>query len=507
MSSFPWVVAAMMAVLSAWYQLRHHQHPADQYVPLASWLRAGIYFCFCYLVAWFSGALPAALAGPVATAEQLADPLWRIWVLGLFALVTVGYWIIWARFTIRFERRLELLPQVFFGLCWGLASGFLFLAFWHIVAGLMPFLPTWAIWILSYLLISVWQALWQDYGWDVYVSPEHDCPWSIALKVPATHIPNVTFCLIFFAIYENYWIFVGLQTWALLGASIAMRMPSPWNNAQTPPALQSPGLFGPDHPHATGYETDDLRGDPLLRSTGLPAGTTTLILQAHLLSTLSPLLLFAVLGSYREYIEGIVFAPQLLYMAGGLIMLGGIYEIARNPFAHDDYLQPGAKALSGLFPGTVACIGMALLVTAYAGQQLLFPGLFWLLALAYPAVFRFQRIAAAVRTCLGLAMAVTLYRSLGDPIVFLSLVGIVLVLYFGALLQQTRSMGLLSLVALFNAHGMLTLSWAIYNGARGDSLPNWLVLVVGALTVVGVMALWPRLVRLRPTPNARAVGD
>ena len=75
------------------------------------------------------------------------------------------------------------------------------------------------VWLLSYALIAIWQWLWQDYYWDVNISPEHDSPWSIKLKVIATHIPNITTCLIFFALYKNYAIFVALQTWALLGAS------------------------------------------------------------------------------------------------------------------------------------------------------------------------------------------------------------------------------------------------------------------------------------------------
>lgn len=503
MAYFPWVTGAAMLILSVWYQRRHRQHPADVYVPLASWLRAGIYFCFCYLFAWFSGALPAALASPVATEAQLADPVWRTWVLGLFVLVTIGYWVIWARFTIRFGRKLELLSQVFFGLCWGLASGFLFLSFWHLVAGAMPFLPTWGVWIISYVLISIWQALWQDYGWDVYVSPEHDCPWSIALKVPATHIPNVTFCLIFFSLYENHWIFVGLQTWALLGASIAMRMPSPWNKAPTPPALQSPGLFGPNWPHATGYEARNLRDDPHIRATGLSAGTMLGVLQGHLLATLSPLLLFAVVATHRDYLESVLYAPQLLYLAGALLMAGGACEIARNPFAHDDYTRQGGDSLVGVVPGTAACLSMAVVIAASAGQQLLLAVPALLLALSYPALMRFDWAPALARTSLGLVMALTLYRALGDPVVFLSLVGVLLAVYFGDLLRRTRSHGLHGLVALFAAHGMLTIPWAIYNSARGESVALWLVFVVGAVALVLAMALWSRLTRLSPTPNAR----
>ena len=47
-------------------------------------------------------------------------------------------------------------------------------------------------WLLAYTSIAIWQWLWQDYYWDVYVSPEHDSPLSIKVKVLATHIPNIT---------------------------------------------------------------------------------------------------------------------------------------------------------------------------------------------------------------------------------------------------------------------------------------------------------------------------
>ena len=65
----------------------------------------------------------------------------------------------------------------------------------------------------------------------------------------------------FFALYKNYAIFVALQTWALLGASLAMRMPSPWSSEITPNATRSVGLFGLIR--ASGYEPDDPENDLL----------------------------------------------------------------------------------------------------------------------------------------------------------------------------------------------------------------------------------------------------
>jgi hypothetical protein len=260
-------ILLVMAILILLYLRRHRQHPADVFVPKAAWLRAGIYFCFCYLAAVVTGVFEALFSSPVVTDEQLSDTAWWLWVGGLILLVTAAYWVIWARYTIRFERRLDVLPQVLFGLLWGVASGMLFLSFYRVAETIGDTWATWQVWLLAYGLIAVWQWLWQDYGWDVYVSPEHDSPWSIRLKVFATHIPNITACLIFFALYESYAIFVALQTWALLGASLAMRMPAPWSLEDTPAATRSPGFFG--LPRASGYQPADPQHDPYLRAAHL----------------------------------------------------------------------------------------------------------------------------------------------------------------------------------------------------------------------------------------------
>jgi hypothetical protein len=144
----------------------------------------------------------------------------------------------------------------------------LFLSFYHIAQAIGSTWAAWQVWLLAYLMIAIWQWLWQDYYWDVYISPEHDSPWSIQVKVFATHIPNITACLIFFALYENYAIFIALQTWALLGASLAMRMPAPWSREITPPATRSTGLFG--FKRASGYVSADPENDPYMRAAHLP---------------------------------------------------------------------------------------------------------------------------------------------------------------------------------------------------------------------------------------------
>jgi hypothetical protein len=208
------------------------------------------------------------MKSPIFTPDQSMDIAWWFWLIGLILLVTVAYWIIWARYTLRFERHLDVIPQTMFGIFWGVASGSVFLSFYHVAKTIGHQWATWQVWLLAYVMIAFWQWIWQDYYWDVYIAPEHDSPWSIKFKVIATHIPNITACLVFFAIYDNYFIFIALQTWALLGASLAMRMPAPWSQELTPPATRSKGLFG--FIRASGYISEDPENDPYLRSAHLP---------------------------------------------------------------------------------------------------------------------------------------------------------------------------------------------------------------------------------------------
>jgi hypothetical protein len=262
-----------MAVLLAYYLVRYHrpeilQREVSEFIPMAAWLRAGFSFCLFYLVSWATGTMQAIVSSPIATAEQLASGGWWLWVIGLIAFILFAYWGIWARYTIRFERKLDLFPQIIFGLLWGSAFGQMLLSLWHIAAMIGRGWATWQVWLLAYVLITVWQWLLMDMYWDIYISPEHDSPKSIMLKVPLTHIPNVTLCLIFFAIHRNYLIFIALQTLALVGASINLRMPAPWSTDKTLPARRARSIFW-GLPRCGGYISDDPENDPYLKAAHL----------------------------------------------------------------------------------------------------------------------------------------------------------------------------------------------------------------------------------------------
>lgn len=252
-----WLIAGVMVALLLLYLARYRGHDKTVWSAPAAWSRAAIYFCFCLLAASISGALTATLESPLIYPGQAQDPLWWISTLGVLIFIIVAYWGYWYHNTLRFGRKLDLLPQGAFGLCWGLTTGLYFLAFWHISLRIGGGWPIWGVWLLAYVMISLWQALWMDMYWDVWVSPEHDSPESIRKKVPRTHIPNMTLCLTYFAVYQNYWIFIGLQTLALMAASYGMRMPAPWCRETTPAARQVPGLLG--LPRAGGYIGDEQR--------------------------------------------------------------------------------------------------------------------------------------------------------------------------------------------------------------------------------------------------------
>jgi len=239
-----------------------------EYFPPAAWLRAGILFCCFYLVSWVSGTMEVILTSPIATSAQLADSIWWSWVIGLTAFILFAYWGIWARFTMRFDRKIDLFPQITYGLVWGTAFGQMLLSIWRITEVIGDTWKPWQQWLMAYALIGIWQWLLMDMYWDVYISPEHDNPKSIRIKTLCTHIPNVTLCLIFLAINGNYVVFIALQTLALIGCSVFMRMPAPWSREKTPPARRVRSIFW-GLPRCGGYISDEPEKDPYLKAAHL----------------------------------------------------------------------------------------------------------------------------------------------------------------------------------------------------------------------------------------------
>jgi hypothetical protein len=259
---------ALLVLLTGVYVIRYRKADPAVFSPAAAWLRACIFFCACFIAAWLSGTQQRMLDGPVVTPEQLQDPRWLLWTGGFAFLIIAGYWGVWARYTIRFERRRHLPSQIPFGLLWGLSVGQFILVVWHGVTLVGAGWPVWAIILVSWICAGTIFALWMLFYWDLYIAPEHDSRYSIALKTIVVHIPQTLVCVTYLTLFENYLIVIAMETLALLGAAIAMRMPPFWSTESTPVARQYVLPFG--LVYAGGYISSDPKNDPYLKAAHLP---------------------------------------------------------------------------------------------------------------------------------------------------------------------------------------------------------------------------------------------
>jgi hypothetical protein len=257
-----------LAFLTGLYFARYRKLAAEEFSPAAAWIRAGIFFCTCFILSWLTGTQEMILAAPLATQAQLQNPRWVTWTAGLTLLIAVGYWWVWARYTLRFDRQRHLLAQVPFGLVWGLSMGQLFLVVWHWAVTAAALLPQWGIILVAWLATGTVVALWMLFYWDLYIAPEHDTPFSITLKTIVVHVPQTFLCTIYLTLYNNYAILIGLQTLALVGAAVQMRMPPFWSRETTPAARKYPFFAGIYY--AGGYVSPDPRNDRYLKAAHLP---------------------------------------------------------------------------------------------------------------------------------------------------------------------------------------------------------------------------------------------
>ncbi len=246
-------VIILLIIVLIVYLKNYRGLPQTDFNPKVIWLRALIVFCVCFILSWVTGTMDKILANPFVTQEQLQSTTWIIFTAVCFIFVFIAYWIVWASMTLQFERKRYWVTQICFGLVWGAATSQVFLVIWN-ACGMLG-LPMWGRWILGYALLSAFMGFWQDLYWDVWVVPEHDTPRSLKLKVICSHVPNMTLCLTYLAIYDNQWIFIMLQTMALLGASIFLRFPPWWEKIDVVAPRTEPGFFG--LPHAAGYIAEE----------------------------------------------------------------------------------------------------------------------------------------------------------------------------------------------------------------------------------------------------------
>jgi hypothetical protein len=257
LTAFISVVILLGLALAVGYNTKFRAHPWDIYYPKLAWMRAGMYFCACYTLSYFTGGMELILTNPIATEGQLGNLNWVWYTVGIAAFVFTAYTGLWSYFTPVFERRKNTLVSAVFGFLWGSSSGQLFLSVWLITQHL-PF-PAWGGSVAAFLLLAMYQPNWHNIYWDHYIAPEHDTPMTQVIKASCCHIPNLLILLPYLTIYENYAIFVLTQVIACMSAAIGMRYPAPWVE---PSKLNYAVRTAARIPRCTGYISANPKTDP-----------------------------------------------------------------------------------------------------------------------------------------------------------------------------------------------------------------------------------------------------
>lgn len=223
---FVLVVLAICAVLGVLLFRERRRREPMVYSPAMAWLRAGIYFCFVIVFSWVTGAFKAVVQSPLATPDQLGDPIWLASLAGCLVVVAwaYGYW--WPRGSLTHGRRLYLLPTVLYGLAWGACAGLLFLSVYSIIEVFQW--PRLVNAIVLVALLGVYNMNYQLGWWDIHVSPPHNLRATNNGKVAFAHQPFLIASLSFLLVYGNVGIYVILNALALCLSAVALRFPPFW---------------------------------------------------------------------------------------------------------------------------------------------------------------------------------------------------------------------------------------------------------------------------------------
>ena len=243
-------ISLFFVTLLGIYFIKYRAVPIDTYKPEVAWVLALTYFAFCNIFSVITGTFETMIRQPIFTSSQLNDPTWIFLCVFCFVYIFFAYWILWARMTLTFERKYYIGWEILFGLLWGISMGQMLLSFYHLWN--MTLLPKFAVYVLSYICMGTWQYFIQDYFWDIRISPEHDTPRSIKIKTLISHIPNVGICLFFLTLFNNYLIYVTIQTFALIATSIFQKFPSPFAKEEFHAPMVKRGLLG--LPRGAGYQ-------------------------------------------------------------------------------------------------------------------------------------------------------------------------------------------------------------------------------------------------------------
>ncbi|MGI9665798.1 MAG: hypothetical protein ACR2N2_01685 [Acidimicrobiia bacterium] len=203
------------------------------YSPRRAWRIAGVAFVSWWLLAIVVGLVasvnPIDIAFTVGKvpAEGNDQVVWWVLVAGMFAIAVGGYWILWPIGTRTYGRPLHRWWCVGFGSVWGVSEALLYVTIWSVIRSLTD--VDWLVVAISFIAIAAFTGTWHEFFWDRYVSPIHNIPeWNLR-KVLLIHTPNLIVSLTFLTLYESGLLFVAAQVIALVGSTLFMRFPSPFD--------------------------------------------------------------------------------------------------------------------------------------------------------------------------------------------------------------------------------------------------------------------------------------
>ena len=217
------VTLIILFIILSFVFLRARPDDRTRHEPKLAWMRGGLYFLACFIMAWATGVFQTITTRPIVTTEQLTDPLWIAMTVLALGTICFGYLYWWPKGTVTHGRKLYPLPTLAFGILWGLSEGQLILSIYAIAETF-----GWSRWInaaVTYIVIGAVNGAYHALWWDIHVAPPHNIREWNAKKVLFAHTPNLLVTLTYFTMFGNAGLFVLLQTLSLASSTWVMRFP------------------------------------------------------------------------------------------------------------------------------------------------------------------------------------------------------------------------------------------------------------------------------------------
>ena len=217
------------------------------YNPPLAWTRAWITFCILTIINYSTGVVNEfvyesrhIVFNPNTKAEFL------IYSFVILFIAFIFYWIIWSYNTLLFSRKFNIIT-LFFGIIDGITQGWTLSSIYWLFCGLVInnnifnsnnnsnsntgyIVEFTCIWLLCFIFFAVYRVIIDELWFSVYITPLHDTPKSMKLKVFLVHIPFSIICITYLIIYQNIFWFTLSQAIAICGANVGLRLPPFWKS-------------------------------------------------------------------------------------------------------------------------------------------------------------------------------------------------------------------------------------------------------------------------------------